>query len=62
MVARKVPTMPKIETADDVSLSYPEPGAGTAVVFGHEFAGDYGTWEPRMRRLARSHRHRSPAA
>jgi pimeloyl-ACP methyl ester carboxylesterase len=26
------------------------------VVFVHEFAGDYRTWEPQMRRFARSHR------
>jgi pimeloyl-ACP methyl ester carboxylesterase len=48
--------MPKIKTADGVSLYYEEAGAGTAVVFVHEFAGDYRTWEPQMRRFARSHR------
>jgi hypothetical protein len=54
--------MPKIKTADDVSLSYPEAGVGTAVVVVDEFAGDYRTWEPQMRRLARSHWQRLPAA
>ncbi len=48
--------MPKIKTADGVSLYYEEAGAGTAVMFVHEFAGDYRTWEPQMRRFARSHR------
>jgi len=48
--------MPKIKTADGVSLYYEEAGAGTPVVFVHEFAGDYRTWEPQMRRFSRSHR------
>jgi pimeloyl-ACP methyl ester carboxylesterase len=48
--------MPQIKTADGVHLYYEEAGAGTPVVFVHEFAGDYRTWEPQMRRFARSHR------
>jgi pimeloyl-ACP methyl ester carboxylesterase len=48
--------MPKINTADGVSLYYEEAGRGTPVVFVHEFAGDYRTWEPQMRRFSRSHR------
>ena len=48
--------MPKVKTADGVNLYYEEAGAGTAVVFVHEFAGDYRTWEPQMRRFTRSHR------
>jgi pimeloyl-ACP methyl ester carboxylesterase len=48
--------MPKIKTADGVQLYYEEAGAGTPVVFVHEFAGDYRTWEPQMRRFTRSHR------
>jgi pimeloyl-ACP methyl ester carboxylesterase len=48
--------MPKIRTSDGVNLYYEEAGAGTAVVFVHEFAGDYRTWEPQMRRFSRSHR------
>src|SRR5271154_2035317 len=48
--------MPKIKTADGVSLYYEEAGVGTPVIFVHEFAGDYRTWEPQMRRFARSHR------
>jgi pimeloyl-ACP methyl ester carboxylesterase len=49
-------TMPKIKTADGTSLYYEEAGAGTPVVFVHEFAGDYRTWEPQMRGFARTHR------
>jgi pimeloyl-ACP methyl ester carboxylesterase len=48
--------MPKIRTSDGVNLYYEEAGAGTPVVFVHEFAGDYRTWEPQMRRFSRSHR------
>ncbi len=48
--------MPKIKTSDGVNLYYEEVGAGTPVVFVHEFAGDYRTWEPQMRYFARSHR------
>jgi pimeloyl-ACP methyl ester carboxylesterase len=48
--------MPKIKTADGVNLYYEEAGAGTCVVFVHEFAGDFRTWEPQMRRFSRSHR------
>jgi pimeloyl-ACP methyl ester carboxylesterase len=48
--------MPKIKTADGTTLYYEEAGAGTAVVFVHEFAGDYRTWEPQMRAFSRSHR------
>jgi pimeloyl-ACP methyl ester carboxylesterase len=44
------------QNPDGVSLYYEEAGAGTPVVFVHEFAGDYRTWEPQMRRFARSHR------
>jgi pimeloyl-ACP methyl ester carboxylesterase len=48
--------MPKIRTADGTNLYYEEVGAGTPVVFVHEYAGDYRTWEPQMRSFARSHR------
>jgi pimeloyl-ACP methyl ester carboxylesterase len=48
--------MPKIRTSDGVNLYYEEVGAGTPVVFVHEFAGDHRTWEPQMRRFARTHR------
>lgn len=48
--------MPKIKTADGTNLYYEEVGIGTPVVFVHEFAGDYRTWEPQMRHFSRSHR------
>jgi pimeloyl-ACP methyl ester carboxylesterase len=48
--------MPKIKTPDGVQLYYEEAGTGTPVVFVHEFAGDYRTWEPQMRRFTRSYR------
>ncbi|MGH6672699.1 MAG: alpha/beta fold hydrolase [Xanthobacteraceae bacterium] len=48
--------MPKIKAADGTSLYYEEAGIGTPVVFVHEFAGDYRTWEPQMRYFARGHR------
>jgi pimeloyl-ACP methyl ester carboxylesterase len=45
-----------ITSADGTRLYYEEAGTGTPVVFVHEFAGDYRTWEPQMRAFARSHR------
>jgi pimeloyl-ACP methyl ester carboxylesterase len=48
--------MPKIKTADGTSLYYEEAGTGTPVVFVHEYAADYRTWEPQMRHFTRSHR------
>jgi transmembrane secretion effector len=43
--------MPKIESHDGTGLYYEEAGAGTPVVFVHEFAGDY------RKRYARHNRH-----
>jgi pimeloyl-ACP methyl ester carboxylesterase len=48
--------MPQVTTTDGVTLYYEETGTGTPVVFVHEFAGDYRTWEPQMRHFGRSHR------
>lgn len=48
--------MPHITTTDGVTLYYEETGAGTPVVFVHEFAGDYRTWEPQMRYFGRARR------
>jgi pimeloyl-ACP methyl ester carboxylesterase len=48
--------MPHITSKDGTRLYYEESGAGTPVVFVHEFAGDYRTWEPQMRHFSRSHR------
>ena len=41
--------MPMITSTDGTKLYYEEAGIGTPVVFVHEFAGDYRTWEPQMR-------------
>jgi pimeloyl-ACP methyl ester carboxylesterase len=48
--------MPKIKSVDGTALHYEEAGAGTPVIFVHEFAGDYRTWEPQMRAFSRSYR------
>ena len=48
--------MPHITAGDGVRLYYEEAGSGSAVVFVHEYAGDYRTWEPQMRYFARAHR------
>ncbi len=48
--------MPYAVTNDETRLYYEEAGAGTPVVFVHEFAGDMRSWEPQMRHF--SHRYR----
>jgi pimeloyl-ACP methyl ester carboxylesterase len=48
--------MAKISTADGVKLYVEAIGSGTPVVFVHEYAGDYRSWEPQMRRFCRQHR------
>ena len=48
--------MPHITTRDSVRLYVEEAGEGTPVVFVHEYAGDFRTWEPQMRHFSRSHR------
>jgi pimeloyl-ACP methyl ester carboxylesterase len=48
--------MPKIAAPDGTQLYYEEAGAGTPVVFVHEFAGDYRTFEPQLRYFSRQHR------
>lgn len=48
--------MPFVDASDGIRLYYEEAGIGTPVIFVHEFAGDYRTWEPQMRFFARSHR------
>src|SRR6185312_970725 len=48
--------MPQITTRDGTRLFYEEAGQGTPVVFVHEYAGDFRTWEPQMRFFSRTHR------
>lgn len=48
--------MPSIRTDDGVDLHYIEAGAGTPMVFVHEFAGDARSWEPQLRFFARRYR------
>jgi len=48
--------MPTLTTDDGVKLFYEEAGAGTPVVFVHEFAGDHRSWEPQLRYFSRRYR------
>jgi 3-oxoadipate enol-lactonase len=48
--------MPHAKAADGVRLYYEEAGSGTPIIFVHEFAADYASWEPQMRYFARRHR------
>ena len=48
--------MPHLSTDDGVQLYYEETGSGAPIVFVHEFAGDYRSWEPQMRYFARRYR------
>lgn len=48
--------MAHITTDDGVKLYVEETGSGTPIIFVHEFAGDYRSWEPQMRYFAHSYR------
>ncbi len=48
--------MPSFTTDDGVRLHYEESGAGTPIVFVHEFAGDHRSWEPQVRHFSRRYR------
>jgi pimeloyl-ACP methyl ester carboxylesterase len=48
--------MPHATASDGVKLYYEEVGAGTPVIFVHEFAGDHRSWEPQVRFFSRSYR------
>src|ERR671923_683162 len=48
--------MPYLTTDDGVRLYYEEAGAGTPVVFVHEFGGDHRSWEPQVRYFSRRYR------
>jgi pimeloyl-ACP methyl ester carboxylesterase len=48
--------MPQVAARDGTKLYYEEAGDGSPVIFVHEYAGDFRTWEPQMRYFSRSHR------
>lgn len=48
--------MPHVTADDGVRLYYEETGTGTPIVFVHEFAGDYRSWEPQVRYFSRRYR------
>ena len=48
--------MPQIAAQDGTRLYFEQAGEGSAVIFVHEYAGDYRTWEPQMRYFSRAHR------
>ena len=48
--------MATLETPDGVKLYYEETGEGKPVIFVHEFAGDYRSYEPQVRYFSRRYR------
>jgi 3-oxoadipate enol-lactonase len=48
--------MPHATAKDGVHLYFEEVGAGTPLLFLHEFAADHTNWEPQLRYFARRHR------
>ena len=48
--------MPTLNTDDGVKLYYEEAGSGAPIVFVHEFAGDFRSWEPQVRHFSRRYR------
>ena len=44
------------QTDDGLRLYYEETGAGTPIVFVHEFGGSYRSWEPQVRHFSRRNR------
>ena len=48
--------MPHATVDDGVALYFEETGAGTPVVFVHEFAGDLRSWEPQLRHFGQRYR------
>ena len=48
--------MPNIVTDDNCTLHYEEAGSGEPLIFVHEFAGDYRSWEPQIRHFSRHYR------
>ena len=48
--------MPHAAASDGVKLYFEETGAGTPVIFVHEYAGDMRSWEPQMRHFGQRYR------
>ena len=48
--------MPYATARDATRLYFEETGTGSPILFVHEFAADYASWEPQLRYFARSHR------
>ena len=48
--------MPHLATDDGVKLYYEEAGSGHPIVFVHEFAGDYRSYETQLRYFSRRYR------
>jgi 3-oxoadipate enol-lactonase len=48
--------MPYVTARDSTRLYYEEVGSGSPILFVHEFAADYASWEPQMRYFSRGHR------
>ena len=48
--------MPHATTDDGISLHYEETGAGTPIIFVHEYAGDARSWEPQLRHFGQRRR------
>jgi len=48
--------MATIITDDGINLYAEDTGAGVPIIFVHEFAGDYRSWEPQVRHFARTNR------
>jgi pimeloyl-ACP methyl ester carboxylesterase len=48
--------MPYVSAPDGTRLYYEETGSGTPIVFVHEFAGDYRSWEAQVRYFSRRFR------
>jgi pimeloyl-ACP methyl ester carboxylesterase len=52
----KAPQWRRFSAPDGVKLHVEEVGSGTPIVFVHEYAGDYRSWEPQLRHFCRQHR------
>jgi pimeloyl-ACP methyl ester carboxylesterase len=48
--------MPLLTTDDGVKLHCEEVGSGAPLIFVHEFAGDWRSWEPQLRHFGRRYR------